>query len=114
MKHRPDYACADCGIDVDKQGEYSWMVKDALWEKSLSAARRRRGIHQHRVSTFDLVCVGCFERRIHRQLTEADFAWRVPLSFIRGHRSKTLLARMGPRLQEEQKRHRAEKREGLG
>lgn len=97
LKQRPDYSCADCGIDIDRAGEYSWIVHDVLWKKGLAGARRRRGIH-NKVSQRDLVCIGCFEKRIHRPLTSVDFDWSVRLNYDQGLRSKRLLERMGPRL----------------
>jgi hypothetical protein len=60
-------ACIDCGIDTTD--EY-YMVKDDVWP-----------IGKHD----GMLCIGCLERRINRQLTPTDFTdasinWEGPKS----------------------------------
>lgn len=53
------FECIDCGIDTKAVNEY-YMVQDELWE----AHGPVRG----------MLCIGCLEARIGRQLTPADFS----------------------------------------
>jgi hypothetical protein len=57
------------------------MVLDAVW---LAA----------RGPEFGMLCIGCLEARLGRQLVPDDFA-SVPLKPGRGHRSARLLERLG-------------------
>jgi hypothetical protein len=53
-----DFSCRDCGVDTSKNGEY-YMVTNQVW----SLAKLGRG----------MLCIGCLESRIGRQLKPADF-----------------------------------------
>jgi hypothetical protein len=53
-----NYNCADCGVHTRHAREY-YMVENALW-KAHGAGRR-------------LLCIGCLEARMGRQLTRDDF-----------------------------------------
>jgi hypothetical protein len=89
---RPNYSCADCGVDTDRIDEYSYMVQDRVWAASLRRHRRYGGVG----STYDLLCVGCLEKRLGRELVPADFKL-VPLTTRPSHqRSARLRARLRP------------------
>jgi hypothetical protein len=51
--------CDDCGEDLAETGE-NYMVRDELWPQDAS-----------------ILCVGCLERRLGRELTLADFKLNV-------------------------------------
>ena len=55
----PDFLCLDCGQDTCLLGEY-YMVRDEFW---LAANPDRAG----------MLCIGCLERRLGRELTSSDF-----------------------------------------
>lgn len=58
-----DMLCADCGVDTDDIHEF-YMVNDELWLQAVPIQKE----NESRV-----LCVGCLERRIGRQLTSKDF-----------------------------------------
>jgi hypothetical protein len=62
----PDFACLDCGTNVVRLGEY-FMVWDDVW---LRANPDDRG----------MLCIGCLEQRLGRQLYPLDFA-DAPVNF---------------------------------
>ena len=91
MSHAFDVNCTDCSINLMKVNEFAYMVRDAIWQASLSKARRAG----RKVSTFDHLCVACLEQRLGRELGSLDFE-RVPLTYSRDYRrSKRLIGRMG-------------------
>lgn len=55
-----DYSCARCRTDTREAGEY-YMVRPEVWDAATGGDRRV------------LLCVGCVEERLGRQLTPADF-----------------------------------------
>lgn len=55
--------CIDCDVDTDTINEF-YMVHDKLWK----AAVPHRGDRNNRV-----LCIGCLEIRIGRQLCASDF-----------------------------------------
>lgn len=63
--------CDDCGEDTDKINEY-YMVKDEIWEKA-GASEWPEWVKELKEDP-DLLCIGCLEKRIGRQLTKQDFA----------------------------------------
>lgn len=93
----PDYSCRDCGIDVTDIGEYAYMVHRHIWDQATKRSRTARGPGQ--VSTYDIVCVGCLQKRLGRELHHDDFAWERPLNTVsdydRSVRLKTAMVR-GP------------------
>lgn len=52
-------ACIDCRVNTGSLGEY-YMVHDAVWN---SAVPEPEG----------MLCIGCLEERLKRQLTKDDF-----------------------------------------
>lgn len=75
------FDCADCGVDTRQIQEY-YMVQDDLWK---SVADKKS----------DLLCIGCLEKRLGRELVPDDFT-DVPINvwpFF--NRSDRLTARLG-------------------
>jgi hypothetical protein len=56
---RRKFLCMDCRVDTGKLGEH-YMLVDATWNK----------IHNSNVG---MLCIGCVEVRLGRQLTRVDF-----------------------------------------
>jgi len=52
--------CLDCGIDTDDSNEY-YMLKKSVWKET--------GLTLHE----GILCIGCVEVRLGRQLTNKDF-----------------------------------------
>lgn len=65
LKRRPyvAVACCDCDVDTTEIGEFDYRLRDDVW---LAANGRVRGV----------LCIGCVENRLGRELTEADFVLR--------------------------------------
>lgn len=80
MSARKKFACLDCGKDTGRLGEH-YYVHDEVW---LSVVADKTG----------MLCVGCLEKRLGRQLTAGDF----PDVFINspkfGLKSERLLDRL--------------------
>jgi hypothetical protein len=55
------FLCVDCDRCVDAIDEYAYMVTDELWQSL-------------RVSTDAMLCIGCLERRVGRELEPDDFS----------------------------------------
>ena len=72
------FACLDCGRDC--HSEY-YMVDDALWARAKIAPDG------------GMLCVGCLESRIGRQLTRADFV-DAPINWLPAERSTRLFKRL--------------------
>ena len=53
------YNCMDCGVDTTKIDEY-YGVRDEVWLEANPA-------------DFGILCIGCLETRLGRQLNRADF-----------------------------------------
>lgn len=56
---RSRFRCLDCKVDTGKISEY-YMLKDEIWLNIFP-------------SKFGMLCVGCAEARLGRQLAPADF-----------------------------------------
>jgi len=56
---RPSFACAGCSVDVDALGEVSYMVTVRTWQDAVGGG---------------LLCIGCLESRLRRELTPDDFS----------------------------------------
>lgn len=56
---RTRFLCTDCGIDTGKAGEY-FMLRDEVWFSVFP-------------SKFGMLCVGCVESRLGRELNPQDF-----------------------------------------
>jgi hypothetical protein len=77
------YVCRDCGTNTYRDGEF-YTVADEVWDAS--GIPRDGG----------MLCIGCLERRIGRELTRADFALdSPPNTWQKFHRSDRLRDRMG-------------------
>ena len=74
-------ACLDCSTPTTLVGEY-FMVRDVLWQQAVPRHQRS-----------GMLCVGCLETRVGRQLAPADFSAAVVNSPRLGH-SKRLLERL--------------------
>lgn len=61
MARRPrtDFSCLDCGKDTGKIYEY-YMLEDSVWYCIMDTER-------------GMLCVGCCEKRLGRQLVPEDF-----------------------------------------
>jgi hypothetical protein len=58
---RTSFKCIDCRVDTSKIGEY-YVVRNSVWKAATSRDERSR-----------MLCIGCLECRLKRQLTCADF-----------------------------------------
>lgn len=87
-----DYSCHDCGIDVQDIGEYTYMVHRHVWDQATKRARTIRGPGQ--VSTYDIVCIGCLQKRLGRELHHEDFAWELPLNTVTDMGDRSVRLRM--------------------
>jgi hypothetical protein len=56
--------CADCGVTCSAIHEFPFMVWDELWISLFSCEQE---------STAKVLCVGCTEARLGRELVKADF-----------------------------------------
>lgn len=59
MTSRTRFLCLDCGQDTGKMREY-YFVHTELWLTVVSSAK-------------GMLCVGCLEKRLGRELTAVDF-----------------------------------------
>lgn len=57
---RNHFKCLDCRIDTGKAGEY-YVLKTEVW---LEAHGSLKG----------MLCIGCLEKRLGRELTASDFS----------------------------------------
>jgi hypothetical protein len=83
--------CCDCGIGCDTLGEY-YMVRDDLWERVWNGKRKPH----HEISGQEVLCIGCLENRVGRQLCRDDFT-DAPVNDpgdFQFHRSARLLDRL--------------------
>lgn len=60
------FTCMDCGIDTYKIREY-FMVEDHLWIESVPEYH-------------GILCIGCLEARMGRQLDSKDFPSHLPIN----------------------------------
>lgn len=58
-----DMICVDCGADTEETQEY-FHVRDEVW---LQATKQKV------VLPFKVLCIGCLEFRLGRQLVASDF-----------------------------------------
>lgn len=61
-KVKADFICRDCLVNTKDLGEY-YMVHDHLWDSVMRTGSQKRS----------LLCVGCLETRLGRELTAEDF-----------------------------------------
>ena len=81
----PPGICDDCGRDTVKPPFEWYTVRDHVWAET--------GLGTHDA----VLCVGCLEHRLGRQLQPEDFA-DVPTNVPSVHYSERLLDRMGYQL----------------
>tara|TARA_R110000851_G_scaffold308778_1_gene467884 strand:+ start:20694 stop:21080 length:387 start_codon:yes stop_codon:yes gene_type:complete len=60
--------CDDCRANVEKIGEY-YFLENPIWERASGGC--------------DILCIGCFEKRLGRALTKPDF---IPAHQVEEHR----------------------------
>ena len=77
---RARFLCMDCGIDTGKHAEF-YMLIDSVW---FSIVGSREG----------MLCIGCAEIRLGRELTRADFNNSYLNNIHRGIKSARLLDRL--------------------
>lgn len=68
--------CSLCACDVYREREYAYMVHNDVWR----AAIRRGQRHGLPVKARDLLCVGCFERCLGRQMHRGDLPPNLPIN----------------------------------
>ncbi len=78
MSTAKELPCADCGTEtaatgggLEGAGADAYQLKDAIW---LSVARAD-----------EILCTPCFEKRLGRQLTAADYDLEAPINYINGY-----------------------------
>lgn len=64
-----DFECFSCGINTLHNDEY-YMLTNEIWKEITT----RKTVRQ-------MLCIGCVEEKLSRQLTPADFA-EVPLNYM--------------------------------
>lgn len=80
MRSRRRFKCLDCGVDTGKIGEF-YFLKSVLWGEIVKS---RRG----------MLCIGCAEARLRRQLTPADFTDCMINEPTWGQKSLRLISRL--------------------
>jgi hypothetical protein len=81
MAGRKRFICLGCKVDTGKMGEH-YMLRDEVWNK----------VH---TSAVGMLCVGCVEVRLGRQLVPADFHPCYINNRNYGFRSSRLSQRLG-------------------
>lgn len=95
--------CTDCARSLTTISEYAYIVKDPVWEESVTRAIAMHARRPHDLATKpvpttkDLCCIKCLEERLGRTLTLNDFNWRVFLNLDHRERSPLLQSRMRSR-----------------
>jgi hypothetical protein len=67
-KKGPTFLCLDCKEDTAESGEYPFMLLPGVWREANPAVE-------------GMLCVGCIEARLQRELTHEDFIF-CPLNLI--------------------------------
>ncbi len=89
MKRRLDYSCGLCRIE--RRGEFAYMLHQPVWKAAICRGQR----FYTGISSYSLLCIGCLERCLGRQLVKIDFNWLLPLNYSDDYkRSERLLSRM--------------------
>ncbi len=81
MIPHPFFICRDCQCDTGQIGEY-YMLHDEVWRET------GLGLHD------GMLCIGCAEARLQRQLTAADFI-DFPINHGFFDRSERMVERVG-------------------
>lgn len=61
--------CRKCGVNVNKRGEY-YMLRNEVWQEGIE----RGQVPIDKYGQAGMLCIGCFEELLGRQLTRADFS----------------------------------------
>lgn len=102
-KYRANFVCKDCGLDTHEECEY-YMIQHELWDSLLEKEEIIRTIpwYDREGSLIRMVhlnnvmlCVGCVEERLGRQLMPEDFTSCPVNDDKRNLRSRRLCNRMG-------------------
>lgn len=80
VKYGRAFICLDCGVDTNELGEY-YMLRDTVWEQALPAVD-------------GMLCIGCVEKRLGRELNGHDFI-DAPINDDHVNMSPRLLNRLG-------------------
>lgn len=94
ISERRIFACDGCKVNVIKLKEYAYMVSRATWREMTIRHADATGVPRVQ-STKCVLCIGCLEERLGRQLTPRDFNWRVALTNDHGGQSTRLRVRLG-------------------
>jgi len=65
------FHCVDCDVDTLTLGEV-YMVMPTVWESAWFGRRKSR---HRKVPGTEILCIGCLEQRIGRELTACDFTY---------------------------------------
>lgn len=80
MKSRKAFACLDCGQDTGRIYEYYFVITE-LWLEAVGSAN-------------GMLCIGCLELRLGRELNRDDFTGAYINSFEFGPKSERLADRL--------------------
>ena len=83
MRFKTNRHCKDCGVHTSRIGEY-YMVKDGVWADAGGSPEFGWG----------MLCIGCLEKRLGRQLVSTDFLDIYLNSLDFGIKSERLLNRL--------------------
>lgn len=75
MTQRTSFKCIDCRVNTSKIGEY-YVVEDRVWEAAIG-----------KNDATGMLCIGCLEYRLKRQLTFSDFV-SCPANFFGNESSR--------------------------
>jgi hypothetical protein len=64
--------CADCQVDTGATGEW-YMVRDAVWERAWPGTSQPDYVRTYDEPCRYILCIGCLEARLGRELTRQDF-----------------------------------------
>jgi len=67
------FLCRKCGVDTMKRGEY-YMLRDEVWQTAIERGR----VPLDKYGQAGMLCIGCVESLLARQLTNDDFAALMP------------------------------------
>lgn len=81
------FRCIDCGVDTNRTNEY-YMVHDHIW----TAAFKDGTPTDHSGKPTGMLCVGCLESRLGRELGPDDFT-DYPINTGAFHKSERLKSR---------------------
>ncbi|WP_370248449.1 hypothetical protein [Nocardioides sp.] len=89
----PGFNCGDCGVNTHDEQE-QFMLLPAVWAQATEQPVNDAGPLAPNEAGCLMLCVGCAEARLGRELTPDDFNWAVPLNRLATY-SARLMNRMG-------------------